>query len=95
MTSSQAIELAANYQIPDKQILAALGFITTLLFISGMQLYRSVNRNFKQVERVEPSLTFNVENVNKTSSSVELDVFAARQQAEMLTIKNTISHGKF
>ena len=77
-------------------IMVALGFIATLLLLSGMQLYRSVNLNPAKANNSNFGRTsaFNAESFSQ-SRSQKLKSFTDLQITEMSTIQNDISQGKF
>ena len=86
------IDTATHHQISESQALVGLGFIASLLFIGGVQLYRSVNASSNYIEpaSVKSALTDSEDSTRK-APSVKLD----SQKTKVLTIQNTISNGKF
>lgn len=79
----------------EPQILVGLGLIATLLSLGGIQLFRSVNAKSIQTE-TSPTQTSTVDlNSPSIAPSVELNSFTNPQKAEMLTIQNAVSNGKF
>lgn len=80
----------------EEGIMFALGFIATLLFFSGMQLYRSLNTNPVKVKTKRPYkvLNLNTEDLTTEMPLKKLNYQHNKQIVEILTIKNAISHGK-
>ena len=99
--SSQATT-ATHTHTSEKSIIAALGFIATLLLFSGMQLYRSLNLNPASDKIRGSNLTFisntkdfDTHNLKEEIHLKEFDNFIDLQKNEMSTIQNVISQGKF
>ena len=93
-----------NTQTSETGIIVALGFIATLLFFSGIQLYSSVNispakLSFSQRVQLSTVATkqyflsrFN-RKLNKTQSHKPINF--SNEEIEILKLQNAISKGKF
>ena len=103
-SSNPTTSTAVNSHASEKGIIFALGFIATLLFFSGLQLYRCVNLNpirakaikLPRTLQIAPVRTFTFKTKNSTTEILtkEFDRFAS-SQTETLSIQNAISLGKF
>ena len=99
---SSPATIATGTHISEKSIMAALGFIATLLLFSGMQLYRSLNLNPASGKITKSNLTFisktkdfNTRNLKQEMHLKEFDNFIDLRKNEISTIQNAISQGKF
>lgn len=95
--SSRVIDAVSSDRVSEPQILAALGFITALLLVGGIQLFRCVNAGTTSSKAIAPqsTLPFDPNGDPSISSSVKLNSFVDSQKTEILTIQNAISNGKF
>ncbi len=93
-----------NTKISDKGIMFALGFITLLLLLSGVQLHRAlkVTSTKSEISKLQKIFTLDTKQLssviperklNGVQSLQEIDI--SIDEIEMLTIKNAIAQGKF
>lgn len=87
---------------PEQGIMFALGFIATLLLLSGMQLYRSVNLNLFPTKTVKfgQISSFGIKKSNKNNFKAEIQLkeigsFTNLRKTEMSIIQNSVFLGKF
>ena len=88
--------VSPNAYVLERRIMVALGFIAVLLFCSGMQLYRSVNVKPIKAKKITSNKAF----ILKADSTAEifteeLGRLASSRQVEIMSIQNSISHGRF
>ena len=95
--SNSTTSTAVNTHASEKGIIFALGFIATLLFVGGLQLYRCVNPNPIRVKEIAPdrAFTFKTENSTTEIPAKKFKRFASSHKIKTLSIQNAISHGKF
>ena len=92
-THSNLIANRENYtSVSEKEIMVALGFIISLLLLSGWQLYRSFNISPAKASTSQIEVEFN-------SGEALVEKLAKQERNEQIikfqSIQNAISHGKF
>ena len=102
-SSNLTTSAAVNTRASEKGIIFALGFIVTLLFFSGLQLYRCVNPNPIRAKTitlprtlVTPDRAF-ASRTNNSTTEIPTEKFNrfVSSRIETRSIQNAISHGKF
>lgn len=79
----------------EKGIVVALGFITTLLILSGMQLYRSVHPVKVKTTKSNRVLISNTKNLTTETFAEKSDRQQNYKITEIWGIQNEVSYGKF
>lgn len=93
--SHSSTSTIAPIHISEKGIMVALGFITTLLFFSGMQLYRCVHPAKVKTTKSQRVFTLNTKNLTTETFAKKLDRQQNYKVTEIWGIQNEVSYGKF
>lgn len=104
-SSNTTTSTAVNTHVSEKGIIFALGFIATLLFFSGLQLYRCVNLNPIRAKATtlprtlpnapDKAFAFKTKNSTTEIPAKKINRFVSSHRIETRSIQNSISHGKF